>query len=625
MKGLRIAALVLRLALLDVCMVAAPAWAADQDVAHVLILNGADPYLPSYLVVDGAIRANLTRDTGPRVVFYTEPLDAQRFALEAVEPQLLALLAQKYRTRHIDVVVAYSRPAFDFYMRHGEQLWPGARLVFDAFTGEKVTAAELPPNAAALTARQDVTGTFALARRLQPESRRTLVITGTGEFDRVNEQAAREGLSGQPGEVEYLTGLPQAELVARVAAEPASTIVLFLSQFRDRDGTAYIPREVMRAVTRSSTAPVYGFAETFIGSGVAAGVGESYQDRGRFTAELVRAMIAGAPLDATQRIREVPSHCFADARALKRWSLDERRLTEGCDLRFAEVSVWRRYGAVIALTVLVVIAEAFLIVALVAQRRERRLAEQREQAQRYALARAARLALAGELTGAIAHEINQPLGAILTNADVGDLILDSEGDRRDELRSIFANIRRDDLRASQVIQRTRELLGRHQFERKEVDLNDVVSELQSLMGSEARRRGVTLEIRLAPERLMTMGDRIQIQQVLINLVLNAMDAVGELPEAERRVLVSTAKGENRVVLAVHDRGKGIAPEHRAKLFESFFTTKPHGTGLGLSITRTIVDAHGGRVWAESSPEEGTLFQVELPADGSAGDPPPEPA
>jgi len=625
LKGAGLAACVLRLALLGLCMVAAPATAADKAEAHVLILNGADPYLPSYLVVDGAIRSNLAGDAGPRVVFYTEPLDAQRFPLEAVEPELLPLLEKKYRRVHIDVVVAYSMPALEFYKRHGEELWPGARLVFDAFPGEQITAADLPPTAAALISRQNIAETFALARRLQPASRRTVVITGVGDFDRLSEKLARSGLSGQAGEVVYLTGLPQAELVARVAAEPPSTIVLFLSQFRDRDGKAYIPREVMRAVTRSASAPVYGFAETFLGFGVAAGVAESYQERGQFTAELVRAMIAGAPLDAAQRIREVPSHCFADARALKHWALDVRLLTDGCDVRFAEVSVWRRYGAAIALTALVIIAETFLIVALLVQRRERRLAEQREQVQRYALARAARLALAGELTGAIAHEINQPLGAILTNADVGDLILDSEGDRRDELRSIFANIRRDDLRASQVIQRTRELLGRHKFERKELDLNDAVGELESLMGTEARRRGVTLQIRLAPVRLMTMGDRVQIQQVLINLVLNAMDAVAELPETERTVLVSTAKGENVVVLAVHDRGKGIAPEHREKLFESFFTTKPNGTGLGLSITRSIVDAHGGRVWAESSPEEGTLFQVELPADGSTGDSSSEPA
>jgi C4-dicarboxylate-specific signal transduction histidine kinase len=307
-----------------------------------------------------------------------------------------------------------------------------------------------------------------------------------------------------------------------------------------------------------------------------------------------------------------PNRCVADARALQRWSLDERRLPSGCEIRFKDVPIWRQYWWQIGLTLAIVAGQAMLIVALFSQRRRRRLAEQAEQAQRAAIGRASRLALAGELTAAIAHEINQPLGAILSNADAGDLMLDSGTDRREELRAILADIRRDDLRAAEVIQRLRDLLGRQKFERNEFDLNEVLNDLESIIRAEARRRGVTLEIRRAPEALAIVGDRIQIQQVLINLVLNAMDAVADESEARRAVVVSVAKGESGAVLAVRDRGRGIAPEHRTKLFESFFSTKRNGMGLGLSITRTIVEAHGGRIWVESGPEEGTLFQVELP-------------
>jgi C4-dicarboxylate-specific signal transduction histidine kinase len=241
------------------------------------------------------------------------------------------------------------------------------------------------------------------------------------------------------------------------------------------------------------------------------------------------------------------------------------------------------------------------------------------------LARASRLALAGELTGAIAHEINQPLGAILSNADAGDLLLNSGMDRREELRAVLADIRRDDLRASEVIQRLRDLLGKHVVERKELDLNEVVSDLESIMRAEARRRGVVLEIRRGPAGLAIVGDRVQIQQVLINLVLNAMDAVAEEPEVRRTVVVSVAKGATGAVLAVRDRGRGIAPEHRTRLFEPLFSTKRNGMGLGLSITRSIVEAHGGRIWAESAPDDGTLFQVELPLAIANGALSPHPA
>jgi len=320
-----------------------------------------------------------------------------------------------------------------------------------------------------------------------------------------------------------------------------------------------------------------------------------------------------------------PIRCVADAHALERWSVDARRLPAGCEIHFEGVPLWRQYWWAIAITLAVVAAQALLIGALFYERRRRLLAEQAEQAQRAELAHAARLAMAGELTGAIAHEINQPLGAILSNADAGDLILDSAVDRSDELREIFADIRRDDLRASEVIQRLRDLLGKQIVERNEFDLNDVVTDLQPIMHAEARRRGIALEIQAAQEPLRSVGDRIQMQQVLLNLVLNAMDAVAAEPEARRMVSVSMTKSDHGAVLAVRDRGPGIAAEHRAKIFESFFSTKGRGMGLGLSITRTIVEAHGGRVWAEGVPGGGTVFQAELPLGMANGTSSPHPA
>jgi signal transduction histidine kinase len=499
--------------------------------------------------------------------------------------------------------------------------------VFVGFLGYEFKPSALPPGAVAVLSLLDVAGTIDIARRLQPGAHRIVVVSGVAEVDRRAERQAREALAKLDERVpkEFLSGLPLPELEARVAAEPPDSIVIYLAQFRDRDGRPYEPHEVLRAVVKASGAPVYGAAETVLGLGAVAGSVASYESRGRLIAEQVLRQLAGEAPDPSRTVLEAPNRCVADARALQRWSLDAGRLPSGCEIRFKDVPIWRQYWWQIALTLAIVAGQAMLIGALFAQHRRRRLAEQAELAQRAVLARASRLALAGELTGAIAHEINQPLGAILTNADAGDLMLDSGRDRRDELRAILANIRRDDLRASEVIQRLRDLLGKQKFERREFDLNEVLSDLESIMRAEARRRGVVLEIRRAPESLAIMGDPVQIQQVLINLVLNAMDAVADESEARRTVVVSVAKGERGAVLAVRDRGRGIAPEHRTKLFESFFSTKPNGMGLGLSITRTIVEAHGGRVWAESGPDDGAVFQVELPLASANGALSPHPA
>jgi len=606
--------------------IALPLHAAEEE-AHVLMLYGLDPYLPPFLAMDKAMRESLAGETERRAVYFSESLDSQRFAMEKLEPELVALLEKKYKALRIDVVVAVSRTALDFFERHGEQLWPGARVVYMGFLGYESKPSALPPGASAVVSFLDVAGTIDIARRSQPGARRIVVVSGAAEVDRRAQQQAREALAKlhERVPVEFLSGLPLPELVARVAAEPPDSIVIYLVLFRDRGGRPYDPLEVLRAVVKTSRAPVYGAVETYIGLGAVAGSVGSYESRGRLIAEQVRRALAGGPPDPSRTVLAAPNRCVADARALQRWSLDAERLPSGCEIRFKDVPIWRQYWWQIALTLAIVAAQATLIVALFAQRRRRRVAEQTEQAQRAVLARASRLALAGELTGAIAHEINQPLGAILTNADAGDLMLDSGRDRRDELRAILANIRRDDLRASEVIQRLRDLLGKQKFERREFDLNDVVSDLESIMRAEARRRGVVLELRRAPETLAIMGDRVQIQQVLINLVLNAMDAVADESEVRRTVVVSVAKGEGGAVLAVRDRGRGIAPEHRTKLFESFFSTKPTGMGLGLSIARTIVEAHGGHVWAESGPDEGTVFQVELPLAIANGAPSPRPA
>jgi signal transduction histidine kinase len=605
--------------------IALPLHAAEEE-ARVLMLYGVDPYLPPFLAMDKAMRGSLASEADSRVHIFSESLDSQRIALERLEPELVALLAKKYDALRINVVVAVSRAALDFFVRHGEQLWPGARVVYVGFLGYELKTPALPPGATAVVSILDAAGTIDIARRLQSGARRIVVVSGASEVDRRAEQQAREALAklDEPVPVEFLSGLPLPELKARVAAVPPDSIVIYMVQFRDRDGRPNEPLAVLRAVVETSRAPVYGAAETYIGLGVIAGSVASYESRGRLIAEQVRRALAGGPPDPSRTVLEAPNRCVADARALGRWSLDAGRLPSGCEIRFKDVPIWRQYWWQIALTLAIVAGQAMLIVALFSQRRKRRLAEQAEQAHRAALAHAARLAIAGELTGAIAHEINQPLGAILSNADAGDLLLDSGMDRRDELRAILADIRRDDLRASEVIQRLRDLLGKQKFERKEFDLNEAVSDLEPIMRAEARRRGVLLETRRAPETLAIMGDRVQIQQVLINLVLNAMDAVADESEVRRTVVVSVAKGEGGAVLAVRDRGRGIAPEHRTKLFESFFSTKRNGMGLGLSITRTIVEAHGGRVWVESGPGD-TVFQVELPLAIANGAPSPHPA
>ena len=246
---------------------------------------------------------------------------------------------------------------------------------------------------------------------------------------------------------------------------------------------------------------------------------------------------------------------------------------------------------------------------------ERKHAEDELRAARLDLAHASRLALVGELVASIAHEINQPLTSILGNASAALRRLSSETRPADvtELREIFVDIRDEVRRAGDVVERVRALAGKRPLERQMLDVNEVTGDIIRLVGGEARRRGVTLRTDLGPSLPAIAADRVCLQQVMLNLMMNAMDAMDQLEASGRLVTVQTRRLNHAVEIAVSDLGHGIPPDRLPKLFDAFFTTKNDGLGLGLAIARSIVEAHGGRIWAEDQGGRGATFRLSLPA------------
>jgi PAS domain S-box-containing protein len=238
------------------------------------------------------------------------------------------------------------------------------------------------------------------------------------------------------------------------------------------------------------------------------------------------------------------------------------------------------------------------------------------------LAQASRMTAMGELTASIAHEINQPMSAILSNVDAAEMLLDAGDHGSGELRQILNDIRDDDLRASEVIRHIRGLANKRDTEFERFDLKELVRSVLRLVDLAMRRHGVLVDAELSDVPLV-YGDRIHVQQVLLNLLFNGMDAMAGIPERERRILVTSATHESRkVMVSVRDRGHGIPPDLLDRIFDSFFTTKKNGMGMGLSIARSLVDLHRGRIWAENAPDGGATFRFTLSVDAVRSAPTP---
>ncbi|GIQ77750.1 sensor histidine kinase [Bradyrhizobium sp. RD5-C2] len=287
-------------------------------------------------------------------------------------------------------------------------------------------------------------------------------------------------------------------------------------------------------------------------------------------------------------------------------------LPQGSESRLREPGFIERYRWRAIALAAAILAQTLLIAFLLHERHMRRKAEVESRNQLSQLAHVNRQATAGELSSSIAHELNQPLGSILTNAETAELILASPTPDLQEVREIISDIKRDDLRASEVIRRMRSLLKRAPFEKKEIDLNQTMREAFDFLKLQASARNVAIYLQTSPETLRVTGDPVQLQQVILNLVVNSMDAMAKMPYGRTIIGRTEVNGDALAMISICDSGPGIPQDRLNDIFDPFFTTKEQGMGIGLSIARTIVLAHSGQIWAENQSGGGAAFHLSLP-------------
>ncbi|HEX3058578.1 MAG TPA: histidine kinase dimerization/phospho-acceptor domain-containing protein, partial [Usitatibacter sp.] len=459
---------------------------------RVVLMRGWDSLYPINLTREKALRETIA-DGAPRPVeFFPEEIDPLRFP-GAIEADIVALLQRKYADTPIDLVIASGADSLEFAARHRDSIWPNAAIVFNGvFDGSPWRR---PPRTAGVTMALDIEGTVALGRALVPSMRRLYVVSGSSTYDREILVVAMQKLArvDPPVEIHYLTGLTRGQASARVSALEAGDIVLYLSMLRDSDGQLSGPNApALVQVASSSSVPVLSAIQTQYGRGVIGGSSPSYDLHGRAAGEIARRILQGVDPD-TLDVKTVPAaHCEVDWYAMQRWQVAEGNVPAPCTLVNRPPDAWRTHLWQIGIAAGIIVVQAALLFVLLVQSRRRRVAEARLQARTADLAQESRISMIGALTANLAHEINQPMGAILSNAEAAQIMLEQGTLTPEKLREILNDIRADDLRASEVIRALRSLFARSQWRPTTIETNAEVAEALRHVEFEAARRHVKL-------------------------------------------------------------------------------------------------------------------------------------
>ena len=588
--------------------------ATDTEPKRVMMLHSFGPRFQPWSDYAQSIRSEISHQRQKAVAFLDHSLMNAPEDDENSEAAFVDYLRTLYANRPVDLIVAIGAPAANFVQRQRQRLFPTTPMVFTAVEQRRVQYAKLTENDTVVAVAHDFPAVFDNILRVLPLTKTIAVVNGASPNEKFWLEEMRRELAPLSGRVElrWYNEKSFEEILIDAARLPPHSAIFWHLMNVDAAGVAHEANDALNKLSSSANAPIFSYDGSFFGEAIVGGPMHSVHKSGQTTAAVAIRIFNG---EKAGDIKTPPIGFAApifDWRQMQRWGISERNLPTGSEIRFREPSVWQQYTWQIAFISAVLLIQAGLISVLLQEHRRRQRAEVLSRQRMTELAHVNRFATAGELTASIAHEINQPLGSILANAETAEEILKSSRPDITELKEIVSDILHDDRRATEVIRRMRALLKKAPVEQKHFDLNEVVQETIRFFSSLAVGRKFELVSVITPEALPILGDRIQLQQVILNLVVNGIDAMRDIPSEIRTITIRTSRDEKFAQVSVSDRGSGIAEDKLKEVFEPFFTSKAEGMGMGLSIARTIIEAHNGVISAKNRDHGGASFRIKLP-------------
>lgn len=556
------------------------------------------------------IREELTRQSKDPIDIFETSLTTARFA-DGKEGPFVDYLNALFTDHKLDLIMTIGGPAARFFQQNRQMLFPSVPVLYAAL--EQRISPHAPATDAVVSVSIDVFGIFDQILKLVPETTTAVVVIGSSPIEKRWLEEMRKILRPftERVTITYFNELSLEEILGRVASLPPRSIIIYGQMLVDADGVVHEGGRAMERIHAVANAPMFSDQDTFFGRGIVGGRMAVIADVGRQTAAVAVRILTGESPGSIKTPPIAAGSPRYDWRELRRWSISERQLPPGSEVLFRVPSVWEQYRPQLTAGMAAILLQASIISWLLIERRRRHLAQAEADNRRQEVVRLNRVATASVLSSSIAHELNQPLGAILSNTEAAQMLLKANPPDLVQLGEILSDIVRDEQRASDIISGLRNLLSNKSVgDLSAFDLNDTVRDVVKIVSPEVIKRGVVMRTILAPEPLPVRCDPIHLQQVIINLVMNGMDAMEEAA-GPRNVTIRTGRAGDAIEVRVSDSGKGIASDKLAVMFDAFVTTKPEGTGLGLPIARTILESYGGEIWAENR-QRGAMFSFRLP-------------
>jgi hypothetical protein len=558
---------------------------------------------------------------------FIENLDLVRLGRMGGDPQRAAgWLIDKYSDWSFDAIIPTSAVIRDFVLANRSRLSPGARIVALERPGEALPPGDSPHDYQVVTTESVVSQTINLACQLFPHCARIALVGQTLPHPRLleaHQTAVRQGAEERGLEYLSLIDLPLIQLRARLRELPLDSVVIYQGYWKDELGKTYVPAEILTSLCGETRAPVFGLVDAHVGRGIVGGACADMRGMGEAAGRLLVAGRGGpGPAAAV-----IPPILLFDERVLNRFGIRTSQLPVGSRVLFREAKLWQRYWPQLAAGTALLALETLLILALVTQSRRRRHAERIVSEQRDQIAHAGRVSTLGQLAASLAHELGQPLGAILNNIEAAEILLrGDESPNAGELRANVADIAADDERAGAVLDRIRAMVRKQPFTVGPVDVPGLIRGVLALAGSRLADDGIDVTVACDPGIPRVAGDEILLQQALLNLVGNSAEAIRTLGATSAAVKatggsqrepgaisIRARRDGNSVVLAVIDNGGGIRDAGVDTALQPFETTKEHGLGMGLPIVGSIVERHEGTMRIQNDPGRGVEVAIRLPA------------